>query len=57
MLPLVTRSGDHEPLRVILAACGLDVMTPEDRKFRDYGKADLEMKAARKRKRQLEEGL
>ena len=32
-------------------------MTPEDRKFRDYGKADLEMKAARKRKRQLEEGL
>lgn len=50
-------TGDHEPLRVILAACGLDVMTPEDRKFRDYGKADLKMKAARKRKRQLEEGL
>ena len=50
-------TGDHEPLRVILAACGLGVMTAEDRRFRDYGKADLEMKAARKRKKQLEEGL
>lgn len=50
-------TGDHEPLRVILAACGLDVMTAEDRRLRDYGKADMEMKAARKRKKQLEEGL
>ena len=45
-------TGDYEPLRVILA-----IMTPEDRRFRDYGKADMEMKAARKRKKQLEEKL
>lgn len=32
-------------------------MTPEDKRYRDYGKADLEMKAARKRKKQLEERL
>lgn len=50
-------TGDYEALRVILNACGLDIMTPEDRRFRDYGKADMEMKAARKRKKQLEEKL
>ena len=50
-------TGDYEALRVILAACGLDIMTPEDRRLRDYGKADMEMKAARKRKKQLEEKL
>lgn len=48
---------DYETLRVILQAVGLDIMTPEDRRFRDYGKADLEMKEARKRKKRLEEGL
>lgn len=50
-------TNDFEALRVLLAVCGLDIMTPEDRRFRDYGKADMEMKAARKRKKQLEETL
>ena len=47
-------TGDYEALRVVLLACGLDIMTTEDRRFRDLGKADFEMKAARKRKQQLE---
>ena len=52
-------TGNYEALRIILQAAdaGLDIMTPEDRKFRDIGKADVEMKAARKRKRLLEERL
>lgn len=50
-------TGDFEALRVMTQAVGLDLMTPEDRRYRDYGRADLEMKEARKRKRRLEEGL
>lgn len=50
-------TGDVEPIRVMLQSIGLDLMTREDRKYRDYGKADLEMKAARKRKKRLEETL
>ena len=46
-----------EPIRVAAQALGLDLMTEEDKKLRDYGAAVLEMKAARKRKRRLEEGL
>lgn len=45
------------PLRAMLRAVGLDIMTEEDRRFRDLGKLDAEMKAARKRKKMLEASL
>lgn len=48
---------NFEPLRMIVQALGLDLMTPEDKRLRDYGEADLKMKEARKRKKRLEEGL
>lgn len=52
-------SEDFSPLRVIVQAYGggLDLMTPEDRRFRDIGKADFTLKEARKRKKQLEASL
>ena len=46
-----------DTFRVAARALGLDLMTEEDRKLRDYGAAVLEMKAARQRKRKLEEDL
>lgn len=46
---------DAGPLRVLLRALGLDVMTDEDRKLRDYGRACLTEREARKRKKMLEE--
>lgn len=49
--------GDPTPLRVVLKALGLDLMTEEDRRQRDYGRACLEERAARKRKKQLEESI
>lgn len=50
-------TGNVEPLRVALHALNLDLMTEEDRKYRDYGKAVRDMQAARKLKRKLEEEL
>ena len=50
-------TGNYEPMRVVVQALGLELMTPEDRRYRDYGKADIEMKEARKRKKRLEEVL
>lgn len=41
-------------IRAMLHSIGLDIMTEEDRRFRDLGKLDAEMKAARKKKRLLE---
>lgn len=49
--------GDPAPLRVVLKALGLDLMTEEDRRQRDYGRACLEERAARKRKKHLEESI
>ncbi|MGE9985309.1 hypothetical protein [Desulfovibrio sp. SGI.169] len=46
-----------EPLRAAAKSLGLDLMTKEDMKFRDYGRAVWEMKAARERKRKLENDL
>jgi len=46
--------GDMRPLAVLLAVHGCGVMTPEDRRLRDYAAADLAEKDARKRKKQLE---
>ncbi|WP_235956937.1 hypothetical protein [Fundidesulfovibrio magnetotacticus] len=46
---------DTAPLRAWLAAFGCDVMTAEDRKLRDYGRACIEDKARAKAKRKLED--
>ena len=50
-------ANDYGPLRVIVRAAGFELMSDEDKKLRDYGKAIMEEKAARKRKKQLEERL
>lgn len=47
-------TGDHAPLQKMLRALNLDVMTAEDRKQRDYGRACLAERDARKRKKMLE---
>lgn len=57
LLAFCRATGNVEPIRVAVQALGLDLMTEEDKKLRDYGAAVLEMKAARKRKRRLEEDL
>jgi len=48
---------DVGALRVLLQALGLDVMTADDRKHRDYGKACLAEREARKRKKMLEDAI
>ena len=48
---------DPAPLRVLLRVLGLDVMTEEDRKMRDYGRACLNEREARKRKKMLEDTI
>ena len=45
------------PLQAQLSMHGLDVMTPQDKTERDYGRACLEMRRARKTKRKLEANL
>lgn len=50
-------TNNAAPLRPLLAAMGLELMTPEDRAMRDYGKACVEERKARKRKKQLEAGI
>ncbi|MBD5416993.1 MAG: hypothetical protein HDR50_04900 [Desulfovibrio sp.] len=57
LLAFVAATGDPAPLRAMLRAVGLDVMTDEDRRYRDLGKLDAEMRAARKRRKMLEAGL
>lgn len=58
VLAFYKATGDPAPLRIMLRAVGLDVMTEEDRRFRDMGQAEEELRAARKRvKRLREEGL
>lgn len=47
LLAFCRATGNVEPFRVAARALGLDLMTEEDRKLRDYGAAVLEMKAAR----------
>jgi len=50
-------TGDHAPLQMMLNALGLDVMTNEDRMFRDYGKACKTVREASKRKKMLEDSI
>ncbi len=50
-------TGDHAPLQMMLRAIGLDVMTAEDRRHCDYGKACLAERTARRNKKMLEDGI
>lgn len=50
-------TNEYDPLQIIVNALGFELMDDEDRRLRDYGKATLEEKAARKRKKHLEERL
>lgn len=49
--------GDARAIQPFLEALGLEVMNPEDRKFRDLGKLETELKCLRKKKRQIEESV
>ena len=52
ILAFCRATDNPAPLQIILRAVGLDVMTNDDRKFRDYGRAGWEAEeAARNRKR------
>lgn len=57
VLAFVTASGNPAPLDALLKAANLELMTDEDRRYRDLGKLEMEMKAARKRKKILEASL
>lgn len=57
VVALCMATGDAGAIRAMLKPLGLDVMTTEDRKMRDYGKACIEDKARAKAKRRLEEEL
>ncbi len=57
VLAFYLATDDPAPLRAMLRSVGLDLMTEEDRRFRDLGKLDAEMKAARKRRKLLEASL
>lgn len=50
-------TGDTDPLAVMLGLHGCTIMSPEDKRLRDYGAAILEERKARKRKRLLEADL
>ncbi len=50
-------TDDSAPLRAMLRSVGLDVMTAEDRKVCEYGRALIEQKKMRKRLRKLEDEL
>ncbi|WP_027176484.1 hypothetical protein [Desulfovibrio aminophilus] len=48
---------NYDPLRMLLRVVGLDVLTAEDRKLRDYGRACVSEREARRKKKQLEESI
>ena len=49
--------NNFEPIAIIAKAAGFDLMSAEDRKFRDYGKSLTEEKRARQRRKDLEGSL
>lgn len=57
LLAFCIATGNVEPLRIAARILGLDLMTLEDRKLRDYAQAILDEKAARQRKNKLEKEL
>lgn len=50
-------TGDISPLQPILQAVGCEIMSEEDKKLRDYARAVLSEREAKKRKKQLEAQL
>lgn len=46
--------GDTRALRPILEALSLEAIGPEDQRYRDIGKTSVQMKALRKRMKELE---
>ena len=50
-------TNENSPLQILTKATGCDLMSAEDRRYRDYGKAAIEEKTARERKKQLERSL
>lgn len=54
LLAFCQATNDYMPLRIVMQAVGHDLMGEDDKYYRDYGKAVIEEKNARKRKRQLE---
>lgn len=57
LLAYYKATGNPAHLRAMLRAVGLDIMTEDDRKLRDYARAILDQKKARKQARKLEEEL
>lgn len=57
VLAFIMATGDNSPLLPLLSALGLEVMTEEDKKFRDYGKAVINTKKAQQEKKKLEADL
>ena len=57
VLAFCLATDDSTPLRAMLRSVGLDVMTAEDRKVCEYGRALIEQKKMRKRLRKLEDEL
>jgi 2-oxoglutarate dehydrogenase complex dehydrogenase (E1) component-like enzyme len=57
VVALCMATGDAGAIRAMLRPLGLDVMTNEDRKLRDYGLAVIDGKAKAKAKRRMEEEL
>ena len=57
LLAYYKATGNPAHLRAMLRSVGLDIMTEDDRKLRDYARAILDQKKARKQVRKLEEEL
>lgn len=57
LLAYYKATGNPAHLRAMLRAVGLDIMTEDDRKLRDYARAIIDQKKARKQARKLEEEL
>ena len=57
LLAFYKATSNPAHIRAMLSAVGLDIMTEDDRKLRDYARAILDQKKARKQARKLEEEL
>ena len=57
LLAYYKATGNPAHLRAMLRSVGLDIMTEDDRKLRDYARAIIDQKKARKQARKLEEEL
>lgn len=57
ILAFCVATADYAPLRAMLQSIGLDIMTPDDRKMCEYGRALIEQKRVKKLLRKLEEEL